>query len=277
MTDREALEASAPLAYAMAARSCRGCASYHGLWQYLRLLRVIEPMERHAPFFERELRAAKGSGRPRILVSGAADYWTCARVFAAFARRRAKPEVTVIDLCETPLSLNRWYARRLGERVATRRVDVLAFNSPAAFDAICSHAILGRFSPAKRKALAAKWYSLLRPGGRLITATPVRPGDAERPVRFTPQEAADFVSRVEQAAQRVRPGVGVAALLKHVRRHSERFRVYRVPSRESVEAMLEPAGFRLERLRTVAPVHRPGLCGPTQAGAVYLQIVARRP
>ncbi len=270
----ELLRLSAPLARALAKRSCEGCGWYHGLWQYLRLLDAIEPMSRHAGFFERALRSVR-SREPRILVCGAADYWTYARVLAAFRGRRARPIVVAIDLCETPLALIRWYAKRMGARLSTRRCDVLAFRPSVRFDAICTHAILGRFSPPQRPELMAKWYSLLRPGGAVITVTPMRDGDPDEPVRFTAAQAGDFVARVEEAAKA--RGLDVAQLTEDARAYARQFQVYRVPSRASIGALFEGAGYSVERLRSLPPAARRGQGGPTRAGAEYLQIVARRP
>jgi SAM-dependent methyltransferase len=279
MSGPEPLELSAPVAHAAAERLCKGCGWYHGLWQYLRYLGLIEPMGRHAAFFERELSRLKSQAGTRILVCGAADYWTYARVLAAFAGRRVAPSITVIDLCETPLLLNRWYARRERARIAARRRDVLEFNPSARFDAICTHAILGRFSPERRRDLMAKWHSLLRPGGVLVTVTPMRPGDPLEPVRFNRKQADDFVAKVERAAttQGLQPPGGVAGLVDQARTYAERFQVYRVPSREVVKNLLEDAGFRIDRLRTLPPAKARGPTGPTRAGAAYLQTVARRP
>src|SRR5262245_52985090 len=117
------LELSAPLAYRTAGHACGAkCRWYHGLWQHLRLLGVIEPMPRHAAFYGRALRAAaRGRRAPRVLVCGAADASMYSQVLDGLRAPGVRPSVTVIDLCGTPLAIKRWYARRGASAVQTRR------------------------------------------------------------------------------------------------------------------------------------------------------------
>jgi SAM-dependent methyltransferase len=276
----EPLEESAPLARCLAAQHCSArCGWYHGLWQHLRLLGLIEPWTRHAGFFRRALRkATAGRTRPRILICGAADYGMLAHVLAAARGRAANWDITVIDLCDTPLALNRWYAKQLGVRIRTRRADILRYRSPRRFDAICTHAFFGRFSPHERIDLAARWRALLKPGGAVITVTPVREGDAGARVGFSAAQARAFAAVVLKAAdERGMPDakrLGRMALA-YARRH----RVYRVRSLGSLRALLEDAGFNLVRLRRLAPGGAPRctLHGPTVTGAAYAHVVAVRP
>src|SRR5262245_36311726 len=102
---QEPLELSAPLARRLAPQLCHkdpasgeSCAWQHGLWQYLRILGMNHSPRAHAAFL---LEALAATARPgmRVLVSGAADYSMLAHVLAA---TRAA-EVTVLDVCETPL------------------------------------------------------------------------------------------------------------------------------------------------------------------------------
>lgn len=276
----EPLELSAPLARALARRSCESCAWYHGVWQYLRLLEVIEPMARHAAFFERELSSVDSSrGPPRILICGAADYWMYARVLDAYRKRRVKPMVTVVDLCATPLALNRWYAQRAGAQVITRRCDILAFTSSRRFDAICTHAVLGRFSPERRRALAAKWHSLLRPGAVVVTVTPLRRGDVRSQVRFTSEQARALAGAVREAATARRRDLNLDpdVIAAEARTYAERHQVHRVQSRAELRSLFESAGFVLDRLsRVPAASQTRSLGGPTVAGAAYGRVVARR-
>jgi SAM-dependent methyltransferase len=269
----EPLERSAPLARAIAAETCRGCAWYHGLWQYLRLLGAIEPMARHAAFFEDAL--ARLAGAPRILVCGAADYWMLARVRAAFRGRTSRPLVTVSDLCETPLELNRWYARHAGVRVRTRRCDVFDFHAPGRFDAICTHALFGRFPPERRPALVARWRSLLRPGGVVVTVTPVRPGDTRVPVAFEAERADAFAAAVRAAAEK--RAVDAPALAEAARAYAGRMKVHRVRSDGELRALFGGGGFRIEELSRAPAGGLRTAAGPTAAGAAYARIVARRP
>jgi SAM-dependent methyltransferase len=278
----EPLAESAPLARHLASRRCDArCAWYHGLWQHLRLLGLIEPWTRHARFFRRALRkATAGRARPRILICGAADYAMLAHVLAASAGGMRALDVTVIDLCETPLELNRWYAKRLGVRIKTRRTDILRYRSPARFDVICTHALFGRFSPRERIELAARWRSLLRPGGAVITVTPLREGQDEARVGFSAVEARAFASRVVDAALRqdAMLGLDTKRLARMALGYAKRHKVYRVRSLRVLRGLFEDCGFTLAYLRRLPRGLAPGraLSGPTVTGADYAHVVALR-
>jgi SAM-dependent methyltransferase len=277
------LELSAPLARRLAARSCAGeCRWYHGLWQYLRLLGVIEPMPRHAAFFGRALRdAARGRRAPRILVCGAADASMYSQVMQGLRAPGMRPAVTVIDLCGTPLAVNRWYAARAESRVSTRRVDVLKHRAGKAYDAICTHALLGRFSPSVRPQLLARWHALLRPGGIAATVTPIRPGSPSALVGFSREQARAFAEVVRAAAERHAGALALepAELARMALAYALRHRVHRVESADALGGLFEAAGFRVAHLSLVAASRAPGraFSGPTVAGsAPYARIVATR-
>ena len=287
--EHEPLEESAPLACNLAPERCHvdpstgeSCAWYHGLWQILRIMRLVESPDYHAAFFRDAFRAiGAGGSPPRLLVSGSADYGMLAQVLSAFRGTGIEPEITVIDRCETPLALNRWYAARFGVAIETSCCDLLDFESGRPFDAICTHALFGRFSPGERVALLAKWRSLLRPGGAVVTVSPLRPGNDARMAAFAPDQILAFRAAVEVIAQRAgdsrwpEPDQLARAAETYARRHH----VHPVRSLEELRALFEGAGFRLQELSQVPAVSdvRYRINGPTIVGcADYARIVAVR-
>jgi 2-polyprenyl-3-methyl-5-hydroxy-6-metoxy-1,4-benzoquinol methylase len=286
--DRAALELSAPLARRLAAARCRvdpetgrSCAWYHGLWQYLRLFELVETPRYHAAFFREALAALPERRDPAILVSGAADYSMAAHVVAGCRELGRAPKVTVLDRCETPLQLNRWYAERAGIAIETRCLDVLACEESGQFDGIFTHAFLGRFPPAQRAVLFTKWRQLLRPGGAVATVTPVRPGD-EQVAGFDARGAEALRETVRGIATAWRGALDVApaTLADEAWRYAQMHRVHPVRSAGELHELLEAAGLRVARLEHVASlasmlgVPR----GPTIVGsAAYLRIVAVLP
>jgi SAM-dependent methyltransferase len=259
------------------------CAWYHGLWQYLKLMDIVEGLRHQASFFAEALAnvPAKG-GRSRVLVSGAADYGMLAYVLSLFRVRGVAADVTVIDLCETPLVLNSWYAERAGIAITTRVADALAFEESVGFDAIVTHAFLGRFPPEARPTLFRRWYRLLRPGGVLVTVSPLRPGASATMVRFTADQSAAFRARVLAAAEALDGQLGVPArtLAEAAERYASQHRVYAVRSAGEVEQLLGDAGFAVDHLSSVPPTAAAptGVQGPTVSGdAAYLRIVGIRP
>src|SRR5690606_34048480 len=68
----EPLAESAPVARELAARLCRvdpgsgeSCAWYHGLWQFLRLMKLVTTPEHHADFYREALGKAAREGESR--------------------------------------------------------------------------------------------------------------------------------------------------------------------------------------------------------------------
>lgn len=287
----EPLELSAPLAHRMAPQLCRkdpqtgqDCSWLHGFWQCLRLMGLAATPGRHAEFYERAFRGVDGAdGPPRILVSGAADYSMFAHVLASFRGRGIEPAVTVIDVCETPLELNRWYAERVSCRIETRRCGMLDFPGSELFDAVCSHSFFGQFPRERRAALFAAWHRVLRPGGLLATANPLRPRGPEEPNRFTPEQAQAFRAVVAAAAEELqrRCGIDQRDILQRAEQYLQARYGYPVRSGDDIREQCERAGFVLDSLNC-APVASDvpvGLGGPglRKAGVKYASIIASRP
>jgi len=295
----EPLARSAPIAWRAAPETCNadapgagGCAWYHGLWQYLRLLGLVTAPPAHGRFFIDTLAGLARRGEcARVLISGSADYALLALVVHALRpdpdHPRLAPQITVVDRCETPLLLNRWYAREAGVAVETGRSDILRWGlGPGAgregnFDVVCTHSFLGYFTDPQRAALMARWHALLRPGGRVVTINRVRPAHRGGFVGFGPEQAHAFGERVREEARRRSASLDLdadtlagAALL-----YTQRFRVRAVASRRALAALFEEGGFTVEHLDAEPSGAGPdsSATGPTTpAGADYAHLVARR-
>jgi SAM-dependent methyltransferase len=159
---------------------------YHRVWQYLRLLRLITSIRVNTDFLIETFRDLASDGRHgAVLISGTADYGMLAHLRHAYGDRPL--DVTVLDLCDTPLLLNTWYGDRYGLAVTVARGDALEHSADRPFDVICTHNLLGRFDRDSRRTLVARWHSLLRPGGVVVTTQRVEPRLAPE----SPQAAAD--------------------------------------------------------------------------------------
>jgi SAM-dependent methyltransferase len=285
----EPLELSAPLARQLASRLCRknpatgdSCEWDHGFWQYLRILGLAAAPVRQADFYRQAFeQVLDGSSRPRILISGTADYGMLAVVLGAFRERRIKPKVTVVDICETPLALNRWLAERQSVDIHTQCGDMLSYTSEVQFDLISTHSFFGQISPAQRPALLTNWHTLLRPGGAVVTVAGIRPAAACEPTRFTPAQAEAFCAAALKRATelrgilRVEPG----EILRGAQRTVRQRRSYSVTSLEEIRSLFEQAGFTMQRLFAsplIAPVDL-GVNGPgTSRSTNYAHIIAIR-
>jgi SAM-dependent methyltransferase len=284
----EPLAESAPIAREFASRLCyrdpdtgETCSWYHGLWQFLRLLKLVTTPEHHADFYREALgEIANGPGPYRVLVSGAADYSMLAYVLAAFRSQAKEPELTVNDLCETPLALSRWYSDRVGCRINTLRCDVLQLPEESQFDVVCTHSFLGRFPHEKRVQLVEKWRRVLRPGGKVVTVKRIRPGSSGEPTGFSSGEIQAFRDKVLNGAGALRASHAIdpLELAEEARIWASRRRTWPVRSSEEILELFENSGFKVDRL-SCSPVRssRSGLSGPsTLGGADYAQIVAIR-
>ena len=286
----EPLLEAATLARTIAPRLCREdpltgerCSWYHGLWLYLRALALITTPVHHAPFLRSAFGEVATSGaRPRVLISGAADFSIFAHVLWACREHGASPAVTVVDLCETPLHMNRWYAARIEWPVATHCSNILDYTASGQFDAVCTHSFFGRFTDDERPRLMKAWHGLLRPGGIAIAVNRVRGGASAGRLGFRPAQAAAFRANVvrKAAAMRGRLDLEPEELGRLAADYAAHHHANPLRSEEEARRMFESGGLRVERLEEVAvgKAVDDAVSGPTTLeGARYACIVARKP
>ncbi|MFZ5564431.1 MAG: class I SAM-dependent methyltransferase [Thermodesulfobacteriota bacterium] len=242
------LPQSAPLAYREAESLCNGCGWYHGAWQYLRLLGIVSPPYLQNEFYRAAIAPLAASGDYRkVCISGATDYAMADTIIDLWPLPQKAPEVIVVDHCETPLFLNRWYAGRVGIDIGTVCENMLDYRNDGGFDLICTHSFFGFFAPAQRGDLIQNWHRLLRPGGRVVTSNRIRPM-AEGRVGFSGQQARDFLTRVMDAGRSFgRFDLAEKELEKMARAYAENYFSYPVTSAEELGGLFTAAGFSLER------------------------------
>ena len=286
-SSRQLLLQSLPLARQWARTLCRhddgsgmSCAPFHEIWQLLRYLGLNTTPAEHREFFINGMATAIHAGARRVLISGTADYAMLEVVHEAFASNQANPDITVMDVCETPLRLCRWYADRMNFAISTRCSNALTFRDKVPYDLICTHSFLGLFDQARRQQLASRWHSLLAPGGRVLSVNRVRPGAPDK-VSFTSEQASDFVQQVGRLLAGSELGSSfdpeqVADLAKRYIRHRV---VYPIRDEEEISRLLSSSGFQMEYMNTelLADEQSDIPSGPTQkGGARYASFVARR-
>jgi hypothetical protein len=203
---------TAPLARELAYVLCAGnhvdtesCAWYHGLWQYLRILNVVStPTWHSAWYFGAFAQSFAGNGRLRVLISGAADYSLLAHL-AWVRQMQAEPidlDVSVLDLCETPLVLCRWYGKLAGLNIWTVQEDIRTHIGE--YDLITSDAFLTRFRAEDRLAVLQAWSRLLAPGGQIVTTVRVEPRPSDSALSGNLSAAARFGNEVRRRAEQLR-------------------------------------------------------------------------
>jgi len=284
--ERERLEASAPLARALAAQLCTtklghdSCAALHGVWQDLRRLGLAAAPQRHAEFFSRFLARGEPSSRPRrVLISAAADSGMLELVVSAHRSAELAVEPTVVDWCPTPLLLCASYGAQVSVPVRTVAADLLAHHEPAAFDVVCTHSVLRSFPPAAQSDVLRHWRASLRPGAALVTVTRIDPdGDAQPSA--SPAQADAFAARAEAAARRI-PALALdpAEIGARARRFAAAGVSHPVGTEQELVALVEGSGFAIEHLevRTIAGALTSAEAAPgALQGAHYAELVAIR-
>jgi len=231
----------------------------------------------HADFFFHAFESV-AARRPRVLIAGGADYAMFAYALAACRARGLEAEFSMIDWCETPLMLSRWYGERESTPLRTMCRDLLEPGDEPGYDVICTQALLGYFSPQHRPRLIANWHRALRPGGLVVTANRLRPGAADAPAVFSALQVEEFVQIVLHKA---RAASLAAELAVDAQRYASRQAHWPVRSTEEVRALFEGAGFRIAHLSCAPMASGAGeaqLNVPTVAGsASYARIVAIKP
>jgi hypothetical protein len=257
----EPIHLSAPLAWDWSRRFCRhvnysgiSCADYHASWQYLRLLGIIRtasPAYR-ADFFQAALHDAIAHGLRRVAVSGAADYAMEAVVLWAFAQARTAADLTVLDICETPLRLNAWYAARMGCAARMIAGDILEHRADPPYGIIVAHAFLPAFTPAERTRLVAAWRDSLVPGGRVIATVSIRP---DAPWDWRSPEAAEATRRRLRTAAVKMPGLKISAddIAACVDGFFAHRPIFHFKSREELAALFEDGGFTVAKIAFDCP------------------------
>jgi SAM-dependent methyltransferase len=271
-----ALAESAPLGLDLSEQFCdAACREYHGVWGFLRLYGVLPAVSREAAFLRARVSEALTAGARRVLISGTADFGILAHVAEGIADSGQSAEITVADLCPTPLKLSEWYAARNGFRIATAAGNILNFQG-GPFDLIVAHNFLNFFAPIDRAALAAKWAELLAPGGRLLAYNRVKPGAPDRSRRFDDAGTARLIERL-RAALRGHPHAGVidaARLETLVAGYARKKHSHNVKSEAELVALLDGAGFELSSCTAIAN-HAPGTY--SDQGGLLMEVVAVKP
>jgi SAM-dependent methyltransferase len=286
---QEPIVESAPIAHRVAQQLCtrdphtgETCAWYHGFWQYLRAMGLAKTCGGQGPFFVDTLRALIGrDAMSRVLVSGTADYSMPAHVLFAFAGENRPLDLAVVDHCETPLYLSRWYAERRGTTIATARSDVLAYENSIPFDVVLTNSFLGYFDADARSSLVATWRRLLRSGGKAVFTNRLRPGAPAAPVGFTVEQTRHLSEAVRGEAERWRSVFAFDPddVATWARVYGERSRFYSIRSADEIVSLLRDGGFAPDHVEIVATAASGGhsVTGPSIADAAkYVRVIATR-
>ncbi|MDA0229187.1 MAG: class I SAM-dependent methyltransferase [Proteobacteria bacterium] len=283
----EPLLTSAPLAKLAASALCRrggdeDCSWYHGFWQYLRIIGIVAAPERHAGFYAEALGGlAKSGDYPRILISANADYAMLAHLLHAYAGHIENIEIMVLDICETPLMLCKWYGARQGVRIETQASDIVQWETTRQFDLIVTHSFLPMLPAAARQSLVAKWLGVLRPGGEVVSTTRINPEWTEADIHPDLDRVQGFRENAQRQALKWQGVLGIDAeqLAAAAENYMRRMKSFSLTSEDELRTLFTASGFTFDMLNIVTVAGRVGRpqAGPgTSQSAEYAEFIATR-
>ena len=162
----EPLRDLAPEAYRLSQFLCGPCRDLHGLWPYIRLSRASTGFEAPESRLQDELRILFDRGSRRLLIAGAQDTGLLSLMVRSSAGHNV--EITVLDICETPLELCRGLAKQWSLSIATIRQDLFDFRVERQFDIVLMHGTLHFIAADRRLEVLRRIRHALHPTGRLI-------------------------------------------------------------------------------------------------------------
>lgn len=258
----------------------RGCAAYHRVQPMLRRLGLAAEPNHHRSFFLPAIVAALEEVGPKVLISGSVDEAMVEMVVQAAIEADRKPAITVLDRCATSLAVVRAFARNAPLAIDTVHSDILDYPESRGFDLVVTHSFLGYFAPEKRPELMSRWFDLLRPGGRMVTAARLRPHGEAR--TFSANSANRFAREVARRAHGYEQETGIPAeelaRVAHVYA-ANRPRSFPLTSVDDLNRLLVRAGFSVRRIAArEMPARVTGIEGPAlPREGRYVEVIAERP
>ena len=252
--DIERLGEIAAEAYAVAGRFCGSCRNLHALWPYIRLSRSSTGLERSGSVLETALRAFITGGLRKILIAGAADTGLLSLVLRAADDFGVN--VTVLDVCASPLELCRRLAGQWSIPVRTVKQDLADLDARQAFDLVLVHGTLHFIAGEKRLNVLARIHRGLRPNGRLVLFfNTSRPSTIRKDDKLHVDYAESVVKELRRLAIPLPDSESefIRRLSDHSRQRQEREGAFASPG--DAEQLLETAGFEIIGCSEVETTH----------------------
>lgn len=177
------------------------CSWYHSAWQYLRLLDMVATPDWHEQFYAGNLSQVllRSEKPPKILICGVADYGMLSHVVKALKTLRIYADITVLDICQTPLDACQWYADKHQIKITTVCDSILNFKQENSFDCIVTDEFLTVVNHRMRQPVVEQWNKLLKPRGTVITTALIRENGASSDAA-TEAQREDYEKRCRASA-----------------------------------------------------------------------------
>lgn len=245
--DDQPLADSAELCLELSKSYCTPeCKSYHGIWVLSRLFGSMNSVRRNQTDFLEALKSAALNKKKRVLISGAADFGILSCVVDAYNQLNFSPEITVVDMCQTPLELNTWYAKRIGIEINVIKSNALEFEETE-FDLVVGHNFLNFFSPENHQYLFDNWNKNLQNYGWVIISNKISPNSPLREQRFSGNSLEAFVENMlqERIAQGYQDLISSTELEELIRDFANKRYSWRIQSFDNLIAKLNNSKFEL--------------------------------
>lgn len=146
------------------------CDWYHGTWQTLRLLNMVA-VPKWYPFYRDTLAdALTRVKRPNVLISAAADYGMLCTLHQAIEYAGVEADITLIDICQSPLQSSQWYAARHGVSLTSKADNLLSSRIPEnGYDLVVTDEFLTVLKDPDKPTIVNQWRRILKPGGFIVT------------------------------------------------------------------------------------------------------------
>jgi hypothetical protein len=277
-TRNETLAECALLAVDAAAKHCddrAGCGAHHALWPTMRLLEMLGSPD--APedlaFWTARADALRSVDEPRVLISGASDHGFVELVHGLLRGAGVRANLCLVDRCQTPLELNRWYAGHAGIDLELHRSDILAFTAAQPFDAIFAHCFIDQLAPEMWPALVDKWRALLRSGGLIASLSRVRNAGEAQHERAAVAVPIDYSARIARKNLELPPTLQIPIeIASELERHWRRREPSPVRATTDIVPLFDNGGFAIE----VAEQAYATVAGRSFAKSRRLRLTARK-
>jgi SAM-dependent methyltransferase len=231
-------------AYELAGRLCGDCRNQHALWTYLRLTRASTGAERQESSLEIQLRDLMAAGRRNVLVAGAQD--TGLLTLVARAGADLKPNIVVLDICQTPLTLCGELAGSWSLPIEIIKQDLFDLDFERRFDVVLVHGTLNFIAANRHAEVLRRLQRAMRPGGRLVLLfNTSRPLAADQAVENHAGYADFVLSELKRIGVTLPDREEVMRERFVARAHQRELRDAQFEGPDGVEALVTAAGFRI--------------------------------
>ena len=231
-------------AYELSGRLCGSCRDLHALWPYIRLSRSSTGLEDKGSNLELTLQTFIRDGRRKVLIAGAADTGLLSLVVRAGGDFEL--DVTVLDICESPLELCRRLASKWAMPIKTIRQDLVELNFRQTFDLVLVHGTLHFIDANKRlDALTRVQHALRRDGRLILLFNASRPSTIKSDDKFHVEYAESVVRELKRLQIHLPDSEGaiVGRLSAHSRQRQLREGTFACAA--DADHLLEAAGFKV--------------------------------